>query len=65
VRPGDCLWSIAESVTAQTGHSRQVASYWARLVEANRDVVADPDLIFAGQVLVLPPLQPDSGVGSP
>jgi nucleoid-associated protein YgaU len=37
---------------------RQVAAYWLVLIEANRDrlVVADnPDLLYPGQVLVLPP----------
>ena len=38
---------------------RAVAAYWSRLVAANRDrlpVPGDPNLLFAGDVIVLPPL---------
>lgn len=63
VEPGDDFWSIAETVVGRpaTGpaDSSRVAPYWSRLVAANRDRLAvpgDPDLLFPGQVLVLPPL---------
>lgn len=63
VAGGDSFWSIAVEVLADatTGRSpdeREVASYWRRLVEANttRLVVPDnPDLLYPGQVLELPP----------
>lgn len=53
VAPGESLWSIAEDVAAAVPVV-DTASYWARLVEANRHRLADPDLIFPGQVLELP-----------
>jgi nucleoid-associated protein YgaU len=42
-----------------TDDERVVARYWRSLVDANRDrlvVAGDPDLIFPGQQLVLPPV---------
>jgi len=62
VSAGDSFWSIAEDVLAdrQGGPpaESQVAGYWQRLVDANRDrlpVPANPDILHAGQTLVLPP----------
>lgn len=43
---GDTLWSIA------TG--RDVSGGWQQIYEANRNVVADPDLIQVGQTLRIP-----------
>ena len=61
VRPGDHLWGIAESVMAEHGSHRaseaDIARYWAALIAANRDRLADaanPDLIFIDQVLLVP-----------
>lgn len=71
VRPGDHLWSIAENtVRARSGAApgvdgrgehepdeREVARYWVRLVEENRERLVDPtdaDLILPGQHLRLP-----------
>lgn len=62
VQPGDSLWSIAEEALMDlTGRAdaREVDAYWRRVVAANRSVLTDPlnpDLIFAGQVIVLPPV---------
>lgn len=63
VARGDSFWSIAvEAVTDATGRrpsASEVARYWDRLVEANRSrlVVPDnPDLLYAGQSLDLPPV---------
>jgi nucleoid-associated protein YgaU len=63
VRPGDDLWSIAEQVlqaaNARPPSSAEIAPYWITLIAANRDrlvVPGDADLIFAGQVLVVPPV---------
>jgi nucleoid-associated protein YgaU len=36
----------------------QIGRYWQRLMTANRDHVVDPDLIYAGQILDLPPIDP-------
>ena len=61
VRPGDSFWSIAEAVVgrAAPGSDRPtVGSYWSRLVSANRDRLphpGDPDLLFPGDVVFLPP----------
>jgi hypothetical protein len=62
VRPGDSCWSIAEDVlTTSLGRpptEAQVVPYWRALIAGNAGVFADPgnaDLVFAGQVFVLPP----------
>lgn len=61
VEAGDHFWRIAErTVTAAHGPDvgeDAVAAYWQRLVDANADRMSDPtnpDLLFTGQVLVLP-----------
>jgi nucleoid-associated protein YgaU len=60
---GEHLWSIAADHLA--GHldrvptEAEITPHWQRLVEENRDRLAnpdDPDLIFPGQRLVLPDL---------
>ncbi|GAB2487948.1 LysM peptidoglycan-binding domain-containing protein [Jatrophihabitans fulvus] len=54
VRPGQCLWSIAEH-RLDTHDARAVAPFVQRLYAANRAVVgADPDHVVPGQVLHLP-----------
>lgn len=65
IQPGDHLWSVAERTLAQTWSldptDDEVAPYWRRLIEANRDRLADPtnpDLVLPGQVLALPPPPP-------
>ena len=61
VKPGDDLWSISESVLAtRLGHrpdERAVASLWLQVIDANRATLADPgnpNLIFAGEVVLVP-----------
>jgi hypothetical protein len=61
VRPGDHLWSVAATVLHQAwgapASDAEVAPYWQRLVEANRAGLADPanpDLVYPGQVVVVP-----------
>lgn len=61
VAPGESFWSIAADVVAgRVGHrpsDEEVARYWVALVRANAGrlpVPGDPDLLFAGDVLVLP-----------
>ena len=53
VEKGDSLSKIAKE---QLGH----ASAWKQIFEANRDVLDDPDRIFPGQVLKLPPKAPSA-----
>ncbi|HEV3400170.1 MAG TPA: LysM peptidoglycan-binding domain-containing protein, partial [Actinomycetes bacterium] len=60
---GDNLWSIAkEHLTARGGSgeptNREVADYWIRVVEENRDRLrsGDPDLIYPGEEITLPPV---------
>ncbi len=61
VRRGDHLWSIAEATLIGLGEAenspsdRQIAHYWQRLIDDNREVIgADVDLIHPGTTLVLP-----------
>lgn len=61
VRSGDHLWNIAERVLADhLGHAptdAQVAPYWRRVVEANRQHLPDPgnpDLVLPGMTVELP-----------
>ncbi|HEV7722097.1 MAG TPA: hypothetical protein VGO60_12465 [Iamia sp.] len=72
--PGDHLWHIAEAtLTESWGRAPtdgEVAPYWTGLIEANRDVLADPsnpDLIHAGQTFRLPapPPAPTSPTAPP
>lgn len=64
VTAGEHLWSIAAAtVAARTGRSvpdlapADVAPFWVRLVERNRDHVrsGNPSLVYPGEVLELPP----------
>lgn len=57
VRTGEHFWSIAQQVVADRGVDVAVGQYWRLLVEANRSRLVDPDdpdLLYPGQVLVLP-----------
>ena len=62
VTPGDTFWSIADQTLRAAGHDPDdgaIIPYWRSLIEANRDRLRardEPDLIFPGQVFVLPPL---------
>ncbi|MGI8685468.1 MAG: LysM peptidoglycan-binding domain-containing protein, partial [Acidimicrobiales bacterium] len=62
VQRGDNLWSITEHVLAtEDGHQPAEAAVrerWAEVIELNRDRLADPadpDVIYAGQVLRVAP----------
>lgn len=67
VRPGDHLWSLAAAELARAG-ARPVASlrdveidpYWRRVVAANarRLRSGSPDLIYPGETVVLPVVDP-------
>ena len=58
VQAGEDLWSIAQAAQSRTfgrpATDVETAPYWARLLDANRDLVSSADLVFSGQVLVLP-----------
>lgn len=67
VEPGDSFWSIATRVIHQQAPAgepptdHEVARYWHTLVRANSDRLAaagNPDVIFTGQELVLPRIDP-------
>lgn len=49
VQPGNSLWLIAERTYGD-------GVYYVALYRANRDQIRDPDLIYPGQVFVLPDL---------
>jgi nucleoid-associated protein YgaU len=62
IQPGDHLWGVARATLADhrsTPVSNQdVATYLEQLVDANRANLADPrnpDLVYPGQVMTLPP----------
>jgi len=61
VDAGDSFWSIAEDVVGRGDRTR---AYWEQLIVANRDRLAvpdQPDLLFPGQRLTLPPPAPREG----
>ena len=65
VQPGDHLWSVAETVLERAwgrpASDAQIDPYWRSLVELNRGRLADssnPDLVYPGQVLTVPPPPP-------
>lgn len=62
VRAGDSFWVVAtrhlEAALGRYPTDGEIAPYWAEMVEVNRHRIrsGDPDLIFPGEVLELPPL---------
>ena len=55
VHPGDCLWSITESLVGTRSTAADIARAWPRLHRANRDVVGpDPDVLRPGTRLRVP-----------
>jgi DNA-binding CsgD family transcriptional regulator len=57
VRPGDCLWSISEERLGPNATPQQIANMVQRIYALNRNQIgADPNLIFAGQKLLAPPV---------
>jgi resuscitation-promoting factor RpfA len=57
ITPGEHLWSIAAAHLRDVP-AADVAPYWRRLVEHNRSRLrsGDPDLVYSGEVVELPPL---------
>lgn len=65
VTEGDHLWALAErrmsSNLGRPAADHEVAPYWREVVSSNPEIRSgDPDLIYPGEVIVLPPL-PESG----
>ncbi len=58
VKPGESLWSIAESVAGD-------ASLWPLLFRANRDQIGDPSVLHPGQRLAIPALETDDEGDTP
>lgn len=64
VEPGDSLWSIAQEALVDAGQpdpdDAAVTAYWRRLIDHNRQMLvapSNPDLIYAGQVVSLLPVE--------
>jgi hypothetical protein len=56
VRPGDCLWSISQERLAPNASPQRILNGTEQIYTLNRELIgADPDLIFVGQELLLPP----------
>src|SRR5215211_3573843 len=56
VAPGDCLWSISEQQLGPGATPQQIAHGVELIYALNRNTIgADPNMIFAGQRLSLPP----------
>lgn len=47
VKSGDCLWNIAKKYTGD-------GSKYTELYNANKNIIKNPNIIYAGQVLTLP-----------
>lgn len=61
VEDGDHLWKISQAhldqVLGEPATAVEVDPYWRSVVETNRERLrsGDPDLIYPGEVVVLPP----------
>ena len=65
VRPGDSLWSISEGRLGPGATPQRVADAAERIHALNRGRIgADPDLIFVGQELSLPPALSERPAGA-
>lgn len=64
VAVGENLWSVARGRLSRlpdaSPSDSEIAAYWIELIAANLDrlMSGDPDLIYPGEVLVLPPVAP-------
>jgi nucleoid-associated protein YgaU len=64
VTEGDHLWALAErrvsSTLGRPAADHEVAPYWRQVVSSNPEIRSgDPDLIYPGEVIVLPPFPDD------
>jgi nucleoid-associated protein YgaU len=61
VEPGDHLWKISashlEEVLERPAELAEIDPYWRVVIETNRALLSsgDPDLIYPGEVITLPP----------
>jgi nucleoid-associated protein YgaU len=62
---GDTLWTIAAAALPPGATEAEVDRAWRRIAAANAGVVADPDLIFPGTALRVPPLDDPLGKDQP
>jgi len=51
VQPGETLWSIARQSVGDP-------TLWPALYQANRDQIKDPTLVYPGQQLAIPEIDP-------
>lgn len=58
VEKGDHLWKISAQHLDEVDPRGRVAPYWRRVVEVNTPSLrsGDPDLIYPGEVIELPPM---------
>jgi nucleoid-associated protein YgaU len=58
VRPGDHLWKISARHLQQSSPDSRLAPYWRRVVTVNTPSLrsGDPDLIYPGETITLPPI---------
>jgi nucleoid-associated protein YgaU len=61
VEPGDHLWKISashlEGILDRPAEPAEIDPYWRVVIETNRALLSsgDPDLIYPGEVIKLPP----------
>lgn len=57
VERGDHLWKISSRHLGPDAGETEIAPYWREVVEVNKPSLrsGDPDLIFPGEVVKLPP----------
>jgi nucleoid-associated protein YgaU len=61
VEPGDHLWKISashlEEVLERPAELAEIDPYWRVVIETNRELLSsgNPDLIYPGEVITLPP----------
>jgi hypothetical protein len=63
IEPGDHLWGVSEETLTNAWHRQpsdaEILDYLEHLIELNREVLVvpgHPDLVYPGQVFVLPPV---------
>ncbi|MDQ3615974.1 MAG: LysM peptidoglycan-binding domain-containing protein [Actinomycetota bacterium] len=66
VEHGDSLWSLAADLLPASASDADITVAWHELHRVNRDVIgADPDLIFPGATLQVPPFAMPTGKERP